>query len=89
MLFRSGSIREGNYKLIEWFEKSIDGIDTPGALQLFDLEKDPGESHDLAAEMPDKTRELYEKLKAWRKSVDAQEMGLNPKYDPERASKTW
>ena len=35
----SGSIREGNYKLIEWFEKSIDGIDTPGALSLFDLEK--------------------------------------------------
>lgn len=84
----SGSIREGNYKLIEWFEKSIDGIDTPGALELFNLEKDPGESRDLATDLPDKTRELYEKLKAWRKNVGAQEMELNAKYDPDRAAKT-
>ncbi len=84
----SGAIREGNYKLIEWFEKSMDGIDTPGALELFDLEKDPGESHDLAAEMPGKVRELYERLKAWRNNVGAQEMPLNPNYDPEHANKS-
>lgn len=81
----SGSIREGNYKLIEWFEKSIDGVDTPGALELFDLEKDPGESHNLTSEMPEKTRELFEKLKAWRKDVGAQEMELNPDYAPDQA----
>jgi len=81
----SGSIREGNFKLIEWFEKSIDGVDTPGALELFDLTRDPGERHNLAAEMPGKARELYEKLKAWRVAVGAQEMAKNPDYDPKRA----
>ncbi len=81
----SGSIRQDNYKLIEWFEKSIEGIDTPGALELFDLEKDPGERHNLASDLPEKTHELYEKLKAWRASVGAQEMRLNPDYDPKRA----
>ena len=81
----SSSIRAGKYKLIEWLEKSIDGVDTPGALELFDLEKDPGESHNLAAELPEKTKELYEKLNAWRHDVGAQEMELNPDYDPDRA----
>lgn len=83
----SGSVRQGKYKLIEWFEKSIEGIDAPGALELFDLEEDPGERHDLAAEQPEKARELYEKLKAWRVAVGAQEMGLNPEYDPGQAEK--
>ena len=41
------------YKLIEWFEQSIEGIDTEGALELFDLEADAGERHNLAKEMPE------------------------------------
>lgn len=81
----SGSVRQGKYKLIEWFEKSIEGIDTPCALELFDLEKDVGERHNLVSEMPDKAQELYEKLKTWRATVGAQEMELNPRYDPYRA----
>lgn len=82
----SGSIREGKYKLIEWFEQSVHGPDTPGALALFDLEADPGEQHNLAAEMPDKAHSLCAKLKAWRERVGAQEMALNPNYVPDRAS---
>ena len=81
----SGSIRQGNFKLIEWFENSIEGPDTPGALELFDLDRDPGEQNNLVAEMPDKARELYAKLKTWRKEVGAQEMERNPDYDPDRA----
>mgnify|MGYP001309633982 CR=1 FL=1 len=81
----SGAIREGNYKLIEWFEQSIEGIDTPGALELFDLEKDVGERHNLASEMPEKAKELYQKLKQWRTEVGAQEMVRNPDYDPAKA----
>jgi arylsulfatase A-like enzyme len=84
----AGTIREGNYKLIEWFEKSIlEGPDAEGALQLFDLEKDPGERCDLSGQMPDKTKELYGKLIAWRKKVGAQEMVPNPGY--ERAREGW
>lgn len=81
----SGAIREGKYKLIEWFEQSIEGIDTEGALELFDLEEDVGERHNLAREMPDKAKQLYKKLVAWRKSVSAQEMDRNPRYDPAKA----
>lgn len=82
----SGAIREGKYKLIEWFEKSIDGLQTEGALELFDLEADLGETNNLAAAMPEKAMDLYEKLRAWRKAVNAQEMPRNDQYDPSRAS---
>lgn len=80
-----GALRDGKWKLIEWFEKSIDGPSTAGALELFDLETDPGERNNLALQMPDKAMQLYEKLRAWRERVGAQEMALNPDYDPRRA----
>ena len=74
----SGAIRMGEYKLIEWFEKSIDGIDTEGALELFNLKEDIGEQNNLAKKMPDKAAELYDALKTWRTSVNAQEMIKSP-----------
>ncbi len=83
----SGAVREGKYKLIEWFEKSIEGSETPGALELYDLEADPGERNNLAAALPEKTAELHAKLAAWRKRVGAQEMERNPEHDPERAAR--
>jgi len=70
----SGAIRQGDYKLIEWFEKSYQGIDKPGALELFNLKIDIGEENDLTSRQPVLTRELYEKLDRWRKQVGAQEM---------------
>lgn len=70
----SGAVRHGRYKLIEWFEKSIYGIDTPGAVQLFDLENDLSEQHDLAGEQPGLARKLYAELENWRKTVGAQTM---------------
>lgn len=76
----SGAIRCGDYKLIEWFEKSVDGIDTPSALELYNLRNDTNEQHNLAGEMPEKAAELCGKLRQWRKSVGAQEMVRNPKY---------
>ena len=71
-----GVIRDGDYKLIELYED--------GQLQLFNLKEDLGEKHNLAKKMPKKTKELHEKLKAWRKSVGAQEMTPNPNYDPSK-----
>lgn len=82
----SGAIREGKYKLIEWFEKSIDDPNAEGAVELFDLDTDPGEQHNLASAMPDKALHLYDKLRAWRKAVGAQEMVRNDQYDPTRAA---
>jgi arylsulfatase A len=83
----SGAIRDGKYKLIEWFEKSVDGQAGTGPLELYDLAADPGERHSLVAAMPDKTAQMHAKLKAWRAAVGAQMMRPNPDYDPGRAGK--
>jgi arylsulfatase A-like enzyme len=59
----SGAIRAGKYKLIERFED--------GRLELYDLEADLGESHNLAARMPEKAQELRQTLVQWRRSTNA------------------
>ncbi len=66
----SGAVRMGKYKLIEWYERSLLGREKQ--VELYDLEKDLGESHDLANEMPEKAKELRNMLIAWRKSAGAQ-----------------
>lgn len=71
-----GSIREGDWKLIEFFED--------GKLELFDLKNDPYEAKDLGASNPEKAQQLLEKLKSWRVSVKAQMMTPNPNYVPEK-----
>jgi arylsulfatase A-like enzyme len=79
----SGAIRQGDDKLIEWFEEAAQGDDLP--VSLFDLKDDLGEEHDLAEERPEKAKELLAKLRAWQEAVGAQRMEPNPDYDPERA----
>jgi arylsulfatase A-like enzyme len=74
-----GSIRQGNYKLIEYYED--------GRLELYDLKEDLGEKSDLAAKMPGKAAELREKLHDWLRSVKAQMPTPNPNYDPAKAAK--
>jgi arylsulfatase A-like enzyme len=58
-----GAIRDGDWKLIEWYED--------GALELYNIPQDIGEKTNLAAQQPDKTRELHEKLVVWRKEIGA------------------
>ncbi len=79
----AGAIRQGRYKLIEWFEKSIDGVQTDGAIELYDLEKDLNEQNDLSRQKPQLAAELYVKLKQWQQSVGAQMMTRNPDYQPD------
>ncbi|WP_077540979.1 sulfatase [Sedimentisphaera cyanobacteriorum] len=76
----SGAVRKGDYKLIEWFEKSIEGRHAEGAFELYNLREDLSEQNNLAEKMPEKVNELYKDLKQWRKDVGAQEMPLNPDY---------
>jgi len=59
----AGSIRDGDWKLIEFFED--------GKLELYDLKSDVGETKNLAATMPAKAKELHDKLLAWRKEIGA------------------
>ena len=69
-----GAIRDGDYKLLEYFEN--------GTVQLFNLVNDIGEQNDLSKIEVEKTKALTEKLHQWRKEVDAQMMKPNPDYDP-------
>ncbi len=68
------AIRVGGSKLIEFYED--------GRRELYNLTKDPGESHNLIAEKPEVAKELGEKLAAWRKEVGARMMRPNPDYRP-------
>lgn len=74
----AGAIRRGPLKLIEYFED--------GRVELYDLEKDPGEKVDLAAERPDAARSLQRELATWRQQTRARMPRPNPDYDPQKAS---
>ncbi|MHB1561114.1 MAG: sulfatase [Isosphaeraceae bacterium] len=65
-----GAIRDGDWKLIEWYED--------GQLELYNVEADPGEKENLAAREPARVRALHDRLAAWRKDVGA----LMPTPDP-------
>lgn len=63
------AIRIGNHKLIwNWH----------GRLELYDIPKDPGESHDLSKENPEITSKLHQQLKQWLKE------NVAPRYWPKR-----
>lgn len=72
-----GAIREGDYKLIEFYEDS--------RLELFHLTDDVGERVNLANAMPEKAKALRAKLDRWRKSVDASMPRPNPDFDAVKA----
>ncbi|MDY1576900.1 hypothetical protein SOJ00_20510 [Pseudomonas paraeruginosa] len=48
-VFGSRSLRQGDWKITDTGN---------GAWRLFDVARDPGETHDLAAEMPDRLKQL-------------------------------
>jgi len=68
------AILVGNYKLIRNYDKST--------RRLFDVERDPGEVHDLTASMPEKAAELDARLTNYLKEISAQMAAPNPNYDP-------
>ncbi|MHC4286170.1 MAG: sulfatase-like hydrolase/transferase [Planctomycetota bacterium] len=59
----SGAIRQGSFKLIEYFDK--------GTVELYNLIDDISEQHNLAKKLPKKAAELQKSLKAWRRDVGA------------------
>ena len=69
-----GAIRDGDYKLLEYFEN--------GTVQLFNLKDDIGEKNDLSKTDIIKAEELTKKLHEWREKVGAKMMEPNPDYDP-------
>ena len=59
----ASAIRTGDHKLLWFYDDD--------SVELYDLKKDISESQNIAAEMPEKTRQLREKLEAWLKSTNA------------------
>lgn len=59
----AGAIRVDDHKLIEFFED--------GRLELYNLRTDLGQKTNLASKMPEKTKELHERLLSWRKAIGA------------------
>ena len=60
----ASAIFDGDLKLIRHYDT--------GKVTLFDIVKDPSESKDLSAEMPEKVNSLQARLDAYLKAVDAQ-----------------
>ena len=71
-----GATRHGDWKLIEFFED--------GALELYNLKEDRGETTNLATKNPEKAAELLAELNEWRTSVGAQMPTKNANYDPNK-----
>jgi len=59
----SGAIREGDYKLIEFFDND--------EIELYNLRKDIGETHNLINIQKKKAEKMLKKLQEWRISVHA------------------
>ncbi len=62
----------GDYKMMKFYES--------GETQLFELADDIGEGNDLAGKMPEKAKELEEKLIAYLEAVGAGLPVPNPEY---------
>jgi len=67
-----GSLRAGDYKLIEFFEDD--------RLELYNLADDIEEEHDLAPDEPERVKHLHRLLVDWRERVEAVLPSPNPDY---------
>ncbi len=67
----SSAIREGNWKLIHFYEPSRE-------IELYNLKDDIGETKNLAQANPNIVKKLSKKLSVWLKGVDAKLPTPNP-----------
>lgn len=64
------AIRSGNYKLLDFYKQ--------GRIELYDLQSDPGENHNLVNEKPELVKELRAKINTWRAETNVKmEEGKN------------
>ena len=66
------AIRSGNFKLIQFYD--------PYKTELYNLEKDIGETIDLSGQMPEKVKELSNKLEHSLNNMGTLRHTLNPNY---------
>ncbi len=72
----ASAIRKGKWKLVH---NLVDG-----SRELFDLEKDIGETNNLADQYPEVTADLSQMLEIWRTDCQARLPVPNPGFDPAR-----
>ncbi|MCZ6633137.1 MAG: sulfatase [bacterium] len=72
----SSIIRNGNWKLIHYFEDARD--------ELYNLASDPGEQTDGLANNPEKAKVLRARLDVWLAEVDAKFPVPDPEYDAKK-----
>ena len=63
----SGAIRNGDWKLIEYFDPA-----KPEKFELFNLKSDPSEKKNLTESKPKVVRQLHHELQVWREKIGAQ-----------------
>jgi hypothetical protein len=73
------SVRQGDWKLIRRFEPHPLYPETE---ELYNLKDDIGETHNLAAKMPDKARQLQALIDGFIKDTNALAPKPNPAYNP-------
>ena len=66
------AIRQGDWKLLEFFEDNH--------VELYNLKADVGERNNMEKANPEKAKELSQLLNAWRQQVDAPMPHPNPKH---------
>ncbi|TWT70631.1 sulfatase-like hydrolase/transferase [Crateriforma conspicua] len=80
-------IRRGRWKLIEFFGDHVDAkgqYRTGQRTELYDLEADLAETHNLAPERPELVNELRQRLIDWIRNAGAPIPTQNPHADPNR-----
>ena len=70
----AAAVRSGRWKLVEFFET--------GGVELYDLDRDVREDHDVSEYRPEKADELLATLREWRDEVGARLPAGNPEYEP-------
>ncbi len=75
----SSIIRKGKWKLIHYYEDKTN--------ELYDLEKDPFEQKNVAAEFPKISENLFTQLQNWLTSVNAKYPEVDPEFDAEKRKK--
>lgn len=79
------SVRQGDWKLIRRFEERPQ--DYSGLIELFNLKEDLGETTNLAAQHPEKVRELNELIDRFVKETNAHYPQPNPAYQARNSKK--
>ena len=64
------AVRAGDWKLLEYLED--------GRTELYNIQADPGETHDLAKQTPERAQALLQQLHVWREQVGAAMPTSNP-----------